>query len=95
MEIITFETQAFNEIIKKIDGIGTKVEAAIGRPVLGDDWLDIQDTCQILKVSKRTLQSYRDQGLLSFSQIGGKIYFKASDLRAHLEKHYIKAFRKP
>jgi hypothetical protein len=95
MEIITIETQAFKDIMNKIDEIGTKVELALGKPILGDDWLDIQDTCQILKVSKRTLQTYRDQGILSFSQVNGKIYFKASDLRVHLEKHYIKAFKRP
>ncbi len=93
MEIITFESQTFQDLIKKIDGINANIEKAVGKPILGDDWLDIQDTCQLLKVSKRTLQTYRDNGTLSFSQIGGKIYFKASDLRAHLEKHYIKAFK--
>ena len=93
MEIITFESQTFQDLIKKIDGINANIEKAVGKPILGDDWLDIQDTCQLLKVSKRTLQTYRDNGTLSFSQIGGKIYFKASALRAHLEKHYIKAFK--
>ena len=93
MEIITFESQTFQDLIKKIDGINANIEKAVGKPILGDDWLDIQDTCQLLKVSKRTLQTYRDNGTLSFSQIGGKIYFKATDLRAHLEKHYIKAFK--
>ena len=93
MEIITFESQTFQDLIKKIDGINSNIEKAVGKPILGDDWLDIQDTCQLLKVSKRTLQTYRDNGTLSFSQIGGKIYFKATDLRAHLEKHYIKAFK--
>jgi len=59
---------------------------------LDDRWLDISDVCQLLHVSKRTLQSYRDNGILPFSQIAGKIYFKATDIQKHLEKHYRKAF---
>jgi hypothetical protein len=61
---------------------------------LEDRWLDIADTCKILNVSKRTLQSYRDNGVLPFSQISGKIYFKADDLQKHLERHYKKAIVK-
>jgi hypothetical protein len=58
---------------------------------LKDRWLDINQTCQVLNISKRTCQSYRDNGVLPFSQIAGKIYFKVADIEAHLMKHYIKA----
>jgi len=58
---------------------------------LSERWLDIQEVCLQLKISKRTLQSYRDERILSFSQIAGKIYFKASDIEALLEKHYKKS----
>jgi len=61
---------------------------------LNETWLNIDETCRFLKVSKRTLQTYRDNGKLSFSQIGGKIYFKASDIEDHLKKNYFKAFNK-
>lgn len=58
---------------------------------LTDTWLDIQDVCLLLKISKRTLQSYRDNRVLPFSQISGKIYFKACDIEEHLTSHYVKA----
>jgi MerR family transcriptional regulator, repressor of the yfmOP operon len=61
---------------------------------LKDRWLDIADTCQLLHVSKRTLQTYRDTGVLPFSQLAGKIYFKASDIEEHFNKHYNKAYKK-
>jgi predicted site-specific integrase-resolvase len=34
----------------------------------------------LLRISTRTLQSYRDEGKLNFSQIGNKIYYKVSDV---------------
>ncbi len=57
-------------------------------------WLDNQEFMQLLKISKRTAQNYRDAGLISFSQIGSKIYYKLSDVEDLLKKHYNKAFKK-
>jgi excisionase family DNA binding protein len=54
------------------------------------EWLSNDDVCFLLRISKRTLQTYRDQGTLPFAQIGRKIYYKASDIEAYLESHYIK-----
>jgi excisionase family DNA binding protein len=54
-------------------------------------WLSNDDVCHLLMISKRTLQSYRDNGILPFAQIGRKIYYKASDIDDYLEAHYIKS----
>ena len=53
-----------------------------------DKWLDGPEACRFLKISSRTLQNYRDKGILPFSQIGSKIYFKQSDIENMLIKHY-------
>jgi len=91
MELITFESDAFKQIISQINALTQKIDNNIRKQPLSETWLDIQETCQLLKVSKRTLQAYRDNGILNFSQIGGKIYFKASDIDEHLKKHYHKS----
>lgn len=51
-----------------------------------EEWLDNQDVCQLLNISLRTLQSYRDRGLLAYSMIGHKCYYKASDIHLLIEK---------
>jgi hypothetical protein len=43
-------------------------------------WLDNQDVCQILNISKRTLQTYRDNGTLAYAQINHKMYYKPEDV---------------
>jgi DNA-binding transcriptional MerR regulator len=43
-------------------------------------WLDNQDVCLILNISKRTLQTYRDNGTLPYSQVNHKIYYKPNDI---------------
>ena len=54
-------------------------------------WLTIDDVVRILKISRRTLQSYRDKRLIPFYQVGRKIYFKSADVDEFLELHHVKA----
>jgi len=92
MTVITIESDAFNKIIDSIKKIEEHILKPQTKP-LSEIWLDIPETLKMLHVSKRTLQNYRDTGVLSFSKKGGKIYFRESDLQAHLLKHYNKAFK--
>jgi hypothetical protein len=48
-------------------------------------WLDNEDVCRILNISKRTLQSYRDNGCLPYYRIRKKIYYKKEDIDRILE----------
>lgn len=93
MQVITITSEAYTQLINKIEDIHQKLDAEVKNNPLHDTWLDIQEVCQLLKISKRTLQYYRDNGTLSFSQVQGKIYFKASDIQKHLEKHYHPALK--
>jgi excisionase family DNA binding protein len=92
METIDNMDQFYRKLVEKMDLIDKKIADGKKDNPLSEAWLDIQEACQLLKISKRTLQSYRDNGILPFSQIGGKIYFRASDIESHLNRHYVKAF---
>lgn len=48
----------------------------------------------MLKVSRRTLQEYRNVGLISYIQFGGKILYRESDIEKLLTDNYRKAFKK-
>ena len=43
------------------------------------------DVCKLLNISKRTLQHYRDTGVLPFSQIGHKCYYKRENVEQLLQ----------
>jgi hypothetical protein len=94
MQVITIQSEAFQEIINKLDEIKAEFIKQKNKQPLTDIWLDNAQVCDLLKISIRTLQTYRDEGILSFSQIGSKIYYKASDIETHLNKHHNKAFRR-
>lgn len=55
---------------------------------LKDTWVDNQEVLQSLHISKRTLQTFRDNGTLPFSKIQGKFYYKVSDIEQLLQDNY-------
>ena len=92
MNVITIQSEAFNEIVGKIEQINKRLSEKEKEPQ--EKWLDNQELMQLLKISKRTAQHYRDSGLISFSQVGNKIYYKLSDVEELLKRHYNKSFAK-
>ena len=46
-----------------------------------------------LKVSRRTLQDYRNNGMIAYYQLGGKILYKESDIEKLLMSGYRNAYR--
>lgn len=58
-----------------------------------DIFLDNQEFIQAMNISKRLAQQWRDEGVIAFSQIGGKIYYRMTDIEKMLEKHHNPAFK--
>ena len=46
-----------------------------------------------LKVSRRTLQDYRNNGIIAYYQLGGKILYKESDIEKLVMGGYRNAYR--
>ena len=47
-----------------------------------------EQVCEMLHISKRTLQQYRDDGLIPFIKLERKILFRESDIIKVLEDNY-------
>ncbi|PQJ17034.1 helix-turn-helix domain-containing protein [Nonlabens tegetincola] len=92
MEAIILSKNQYNELLKKIDEVKTSLDEKQKNPK--DVFVDNQEFLQLMNISKRTAQTWRDQGVVSFSQIGSKIYYRMSDVEKLLEKNYRKAFKK-
>tara|TARA_R110002050_G_scaffold163389_1_gene293369 strand:- start:1549 stop:1824 length:276 start_codon:yes stop_codon:yes gene_type:complete len=84
------DEQKLNRIFDEIDSLRKelKAEKAKTSKKLSETWLDNQEVMEILKISPRTLQNLRDSKSLPFSKIGGKIYYKASDVEKILDENY-------
>lgn len=88
MEITNIETRTYEAMMTRFETFAQRVETLCrnsGDKVL-KEWLDNQEVCEILGISKRTLQSYRDNGILQFSQIGHKMFYRSEDVQRVLTK---------
>lgn len=61
--------------------------------VFNDELLTDKEVAHLLKVSRRTLQDYRNNGILPYTQVGGKILYRTSDIERTLMKGYKEAYR--
>lgn len=63
------------------------------KPTLnGEHYLTDSEVFAKLKVSRRTLQEWRNNGQIAYIQLGGKILYAESAIQAMLEKFYVKAW---
>lgn len=85
MEIVAIEKKTFQLMKEKLKEFSNQIQEICGKDKRKDEWLDNQDVCQLLKISKRTLQTYRDNGTLAYSQIGYKCYYKKEDIEKLIE----------
>jgi len=92
MEAIILSKQEFELLVEKLKKLTDVLAEKQKDPE--DQFLDNQEFMQLMNISKRTAQSWRDEGTISFSQIGSKIYYRMSDVRRLLDTNYRKAFRK-
>ena len=80
MNVIAVEERAY-EVMKKHFVLFVKeIEQLCGEINMDGKWLDNQEVCLLLQISKRTLQYYRDSKTLPFSRFGAKCFYKASDV---------------
>ena len=52
------------------------------------DVINGREVAEVLKVSRRTLQEYRNDGVLPYILLGGKVLYRESDLQKVLESCY-------
>ena len=91
MDLLTNEAKEIIEQQKMITQLRSRIEQILKnyRPVMnGEIYLSGEDVCKLLHISKRTLHQYRDDNVLPYIQIGGKIIYKESDILKVLEQNY-------
>ena len=87
MEIINIEVRTFEAMATRFEQFAKRVEELCANKDKSlQKWLDNQEVCLLLNISKRTLQTYRDNGTLPYSQIGHKMYYKSEDVERVLNQ---------
>ena len=62
------------------------------RPLFnGDRWISDREAAEFLKISRHTLFTYRQKGLLPYVLLCGKILYRERDLEELLQRNYVPA----
>jgi hypothetical protein len=86
------DEEDFQRLLERLSAIEAAVIAKEEAALL-NRWLTNKQLMDLLEVSKRTLQNWRDTGTISFSPIGHKIYYQYRDVEAMLQYHKSLSFR--
>lgn len=91
-ETINKETPEMKQLISGIKGLTNRVRsiAQTHRPLFeGEIYLTGREVCERLFLSPRTLQDYRNKGIIPYTQIAGKILYRLSDINRILSENYV------
>ena len=90
-EIVNKETPEMKQLISGIKEVSKRLReiAQTHRPLFGGEiYLTGREVCERLFISPRTLQDYRDKGIIPYTQIAGKILYRLSDINRLLQENY-------
>lgn len=79
-----------------LENVKSKIEKAFSNytPLFnGERYLTDHQLSEKLNISRRTLQTYRDKGILPYILLSGKVLYKEFDVENLLEKNYLKAWK--
>ena len=95
-ELITLRTEGLvnaMQSMKDIEVLFDKVTSNY-RPLLnGERYLSDVEVSHRQKLSRRTLQEYRDSGIVPYIKLGGKVLYRERDLEELLERCYHPAYK--
>ena len=92
MEAIILSKDQFDELVAKMNEVLEKLNSKTAPKQ--EIFLDNEELIAMLKISRRTAQTWRDEGKISFSQVGSKIYYKLSHVEKTMQDHYNKKKKK-
>lgn len=88
MEIVSIEAKTFEEMNEALKTIANRVQKVCGANGTGsmDSWIDNQEACILMDISPSKLLTLRRNGVLPYSHIERKVYYKKEDVIQFMEK---------
>lgn len=95
-QLITPQDERIKSFFRSLDRLSSSLERLFSsrKPTLnGESFYTDEELSKKLKISRRCLQDYRDEGRIPFIKLGGKILYRSSDIEKMLEEGYQEKFR--
>ena len=61
--------------------------------IVKENYLSGEEVMELFSLSPRTLQNYRDQRIIPYTQLGGKFLYPCSEIEKILDRNYRKPLR--
>ena len=88
--VITRQSELFTEMVSKIQVMETAIDRMKESNLSCDEkWMSSEAVMRKLGISKRTLQNYRDTGILPYSVVGGKFFYSIGDIEEVMANNYV------
>ncbi len=94
--VITMDTESVTVLLQNMQKNSKWLSGFLesySPPLDGERYLTDKEVAELLRVSRRTLQEYRNNRILPFILLGGKVLYPKSELRKVLEANYRKPVR--
>ena len=88
MEYLLIEKAAWLEIQANVKRMNDRIMELDRRffPAGKSTWIGNAAVCEYLNISKRTLQYYRNSGILPYTILGNKCYYKLDDVKSMIDR---------
>jgi|UniRef100_UPI00404A9A0E protein tyrosine phosphatase len=91
MKILT--QNEYTDIISRLESIEFQLREKKQLPTI-ETIYESQSFMEVMNISKRTAHNWRSEGIIPYSQIGVKFYYKHSDILELINKNYVPIIKK-
>ena len=81
-------TRNYDRVLKQLDELTEAFK--LNSLKFDDPVITNSQFTKLMGISLKTAQSWRDQNIVNYSQVGNKIYYRASDIKVLLDSNYRK-----
>ena len=91
-QTVTVEMDKFNKLVECVYALADEVRSMRSLCQSSTVIYTNKTIKEVLGIQDKLLKKYRDDGLLSFHQVGDKFWYTHDDVQQFLSKHYYPAF---
>jgi hypothetical protein len=85
MEQVILNQDDYKKLIKAIEDLKEKVaDLSDKKKKLAKEYVDSWEAARILKISRRTLERYRDANKIPCYKLNRKVYYRVTDLEYYI-----------
>ncbi|NDV97508.1 DNA-binding protein [Dysgonomonas sp. 521] len=92
-EAVILDMESYKKLEGKLDMIANyiKEKQSSENTDLDEEWVDSYEVCTFLRISERTLQRLRTNGVISYSILSGKTYYTIAEIKRVLKERLVKS----